>query len=108
MSTTPELKLGACSYGGECRAAIRERHILRFPSPVRSGRLADTQRGAVPPVSAPRDTHSLPGLAASASRSHQPWGATLAVIPRASAMVPQKGDGASSPYLKAGVSAPKM
>jgi hypothetical protein len=108
-STTPELKLGACSYGGECRAAIRERHILRIPSPVRIGRLADNQSGAVQPVSAPRDdTHCLPGLAASASRCYQRWGATLAVIPRESAIVTQKGDGASSPYLKEGVSAPKI
>jgi hypothetical protein len=56
------------------------------PYPVRIGRLADNQSGAVQPVYAPRDTHCLPGPAAYASRCYQRWGATLAVTPRDSSL----------------------
>lgn len=44
--------LGACSYGAECRAAIKSGHVPPSLYPVCIGRPVDNQSGAVRPVNA--------------------------------------------------------
>ena len=77
------------------------------PYRVRIRWLVDGLRGAVQPVyvhAAPTLPLALRPLPLAVTiRS-----TTLAVPPRASYMLPQKADGASSPWLKPGVSAPEI
>jgi hypothetical protein len=77
------------------------------PYPVRIGWPADNQSGAVRPVYVQATPTISPAL------RPMPLDVTilstlLAVTPRDSSIVPQKGDGASSPCLQAGVSAPDI